>query len=683
MRKRRSRIGDKDPSQGGRRSAAFEVLERPLSQAAKGSPFSLQEEASPFASDGSASAPCGSEIIAKTAQSLTSGPGVYRMLDAKNNVLYVGKAKNLPRRLQAYTRLRALPVRLRRMVRLVAGVEIGKTKSEVSALLLEANLIKRFSPPFNVLLRDDKSLPYILLEKGHDFPRLHRHRGIQNKEGDYFGPFASSSAVHKTLKSLEQIFLLRSCTDHVFRQRTRPCLLHQIKRCSAPCVGRIDKESYRKLVLAARKFLAGRSQEVQKNLADEMQLAASRRAYERAATLRDRLQAATHLQARQEIHVEGLEDTDVIAIAQSSGQTCVQVVFYRAGRNCGGKAYFLRHAACTSQTVLCAAFLGQFYEDKPPPAEVLVNAEPQGKALLVSALRARSGHALRLYMPQRGLRANLLAQAADNAREALARRVAYAGGGDTRNLNRLATLLELTSSLERVEVYDNSHLQGSNPYGAMVVFGEEGFVKSAYRKFHIRGAGVTGNDHAMLSEVLRRRFRNHVAGGALGSGAACASDSDRRGVLPDLLLVDGGRGHLHTARGVVVSLGLPHIPIAAIAKGKERHAGREKIYVEGKSAIALPLDDARLYFVQRLRDEAHRFAIHTHRQGRRKSQVRSVLDRIPGIGPHRKKQLLLHFGSPRAVAAASEEDLLAVQGVSRRTAEAIFAHFHGPASKLP
>lgn len=609
----------------------------------------------------------GVEAIAASVKTLPTSPGVYRMLDTKGDVLYVGKARNLKKRVYTYTQIGKLPRRLQRMVAETVALEIVRTQSEVEALLLESNLIKRFMPRFNVLLRDDKSFPYILITGDHDYPQIRKHRGAQGTAGSYFGPFASAGAVNRTVTALEKAFLLRSCSDAVFAQRTRPCLMYQIKRCSAPCVGRIDREDYERLVTEARAFLTGRSQDFQEEMAEAMQNAAERLDFEQAARYRDRLRALAHIQSSQDINVAGVEDADVVAAHQEGGQTCIQVFFFRVGRNYGNRAYFPSHDKQMELDEVLAAFLAQFYDNKPVPRAVLTSHKPAEAELLAEALSSRAGRKVELTAPQRGDKRKLVDAALANARDALARRMAESSA-QAKLLQGLAERLSLDGTPERVEVYDNSHIQGANPYGAMIVAGPEGLRKSAYRKFAIRNteAGRSNDDYAMMREVLTRRFSR-----------ALREDPERsEGEWPDLVLIDGGRGQLQVALDVLAELGIDDLDVAAVAKGPDRDAGRERIFLPDRPPLLLEPRDPVLYFIQRLRDEAHRFVIGTHRAGRSKSRLRSSLDEVPGIGAKRKKALLLHFGSARAVERASLADLEKVEGVSGTVARKIHDWFH-------
>ncbi|MEE8189777.1 MAG: excinuclease ABC subunit UvrC [Kiloniellales bacterium] len=606
----------------------------------------------------------GREVITEAVKTLPTAPGVYRMLGHRGEALYVGKAKNLRKRVATYGRTARLPRRLQRMMADTVRIEVVTTHTEIEALLLESNLIKRLMPRYNVLLRDDKSFPYILIAGDHAFPEIAKHRGAHTRPGDYFGPFASASAVNQTITALEKAFLLRSCSDPVFAARTRPCLMHQIKRCSAPCVGRISEADYGELVGQARDFLTGRSQQVQRRLAKSMQETSERLDFETAAIYRDRIRALAHIQSRQDINVRDVHDADVIAACQKAGQICIQVFFFRAGRNYGNRAYYPVHDKALAPGPVLAAFIAQFYDNKPVPEAVLLSHKPQGEALIAAALAFRTGHKVALLTPKRGAKRKLVEHALTNARESLARRLAESST-QRRLLESLAERLGLEAAPERIEVYDNSHIQGANPYGAMIVAGPEGFTKTAYRKFRIKEAAA-GDDYAMMREVLTRRFSR-----------ALKEDPERdSGLWPDLVLLDGGRGQLSCAREVLADLGLGELAVAAIAKGSKRNAGRERIFMEGRQPLLLEPRDPVLYFLQRLRDEAHRFAIGSHRSGRTKTRLRSALDEVTGVGPKRKKSLLHHFGSAQEVARAGLADLEAVEGISKVVARKIYGHFH-------
>jgi len=616
--------------------------------------------------------PRGAAVIEATLDTLPLTPGVYRMLDAKGEALYVGKARALKKRVAAYTQAARLPERLRRMVAETAAMEIVTTHTEAEALLLEANLIKRLKPRYNILLRDDKSYPWLMLTEDHDFPQIAKHRGARTRKGSYWGPFASAWAVSQTVTAMQRVFLLRSCADTVFANRSRPCLLHQIRRCSAPCVGRIDRAGYAALVAQARAFLSGRQGAVQQELANEMEAAAAALEFERAAAIRDRIRALTHVQSTDVINPASLTDADVIAAWQAAGQTCVQVFFIRGGRNNGNRAFFPAQARGEEAAEVLAAFVGQFYDDKPPPPLLLLDRDLPEQALIEEALRLKAqtfgGRGrVDIAVPRRGEKHAVVAHAALNAREALERRLAESAG-QARLLDGVAELFGLSARPERIEVYDNSHIMGSKPYGVMIVAGPEGFVKAAYRKFAIRGPIAPGDDFAMLREVLERRF-----GRALRENAD--PDAPPPG-WPDFLLIDGGAGQLSAARAVLTELGVHDVKLVAIAKGPDRDAGREWFHLDERAPFQLPPRDPVLYFLQRLRDEAHRFAISTHRAGRAKALVTSELDEIPGIGPGRKRALLNHFGSARGVGQAGLHDLEAAPGISRTIARLIYAHFH-------
>ena len=619
----------------------------------------------------------GATVIDGYLKTLPSAPGVYRMINTKGDVLYVGKAKNLKKRVASYTRPDRQPNRTRRMIAETASMEFVTTHTEAEALLLEANLIKRYRPRYNILLRDDKSFPSILLTGEHAFPQVLKHRGAESRKGDYYGPFASVWAVNEALATLQRAFLLRSCTDTVFANRTRPCLLHQIKRCSAPCVGRISEAEYGASVEHARAFLAGGSQKIQRHFSRLMQDASDAEEYEKAAGYRDRIRALTRIQAHQDINLKGVGDADVIGAHQAGGQTCIQVFFFRAGANFGNRAYFPSHAREKDATAVLEAFLGQFYAKALPPKTILVSHPPPNRKLLAEALSVRAGRNVSLVWPQRGDKRNLINHVLANAREALARRMAESAS-QRRLLEGLAQALDLDGAPERIEVFDNSHVSGAKAVGALIVAGPEGLMKKAYRKFTIRGAKQSGapagndgrfspgDDYAMMREVLSRRFSR-----------ALKEESDRTaGTWPDLVLVDGGKGQLGVALEVFEDLGIEGVTVAAIAKGPDRHAGRERIYLPGCEPLTLPPRDPVLFFLQRLRDEAHRFAIGAHRDKRSKSLTRSLLDDIPSIGAKRKKALLHHFGAAKAVTEAGRADLEAVEGISKATATRIYEWFH-------
>ncbi|HVH74466.1 MAG TPA: excinuclease ABC subunit UvrC [Stellaceae bacterium] len=608
----------------------------------------------------------GVAAIREALAGMPSAPGVYRMLDRKGDALYVGKARNLKSRVQNYTHLAGLSSRLARMVAETAAMEIVVTGSEAEALLLECNLIKRLLPRFNVLLRDDKSFPLIHIAADHDFPQLTKHRGARNKPGAYFGPFASAGAVNRTLVTLQKAFLLRSCSDSIFSSRTRPCLLYQIKRCSAPCVGRIGREEYRRLIDEAHAFLAGRGQDVQGQLAEEMEKAAEALDFEAAALIRDRIRALSLVQGHQDIHVAGLEDADVIAAYQAGGQTCVQVFFFRGGQNWGNRAYFPSHDRQLSVEEVLTAFVGQFYDDREKPPLVLLSHALVDQGLVEEAL-SLGGLRVGLAVPQRGDKRRLVERIVATAREALGRRLAESAT-QRQLLEGVAAALHLEAPPARIEVYDNSHIQGAGAIGAMIVAGPDGLMKNAYRKFTIRREGAAGDDYAMMREVLERRFAR-----------ALKEDPDRaHGMWPELVLLDGGEGQLNVARALFDELGIGDVALAAIAKGPDRDAGRERFFLPGRPPFSLDPRDPVLYFLQRLRDEAHRFAIGGHRAKRAKALGRSPLDEIAGIGAKRKSALLRHFGSARAVARAGLGEIERVGGISKTVAKKVYDHFHAP-----
>ncbi len=607
----------------------------------------------------------GVAIIELALQTMPANPGVYRMLDAKGDALYVGKARNLRKRVTSYTQIARLPERLRRMVADTAQMEIVTTHTEAEALLLEANLIKKLKPRYNILLRDDKSYPWLMLTEDHPFPQITKHRGAQVRKGSYWGPFASAWSVNQTVQALQRVFLLRTCADTVFANRTRPCLLFQIKRCSAPCVGRVSGEEYATLVAQAKSFLSGKTGVVQRDLGAAMEQAAGNLEFERAAAIRDRLRGLAHIQGNDVINPASLTDADVIALHQEAGQTCVQVFFIRGGRNNGNRSFFPAHAKTEEAPEILAAFIAQFYDDKPAPPLLLLSHEPDEPALLAEALSLKTDRKVTLLVPQRGEKHDVVLHAQTNAREALERKLAESAG-QGKLLAAVAELFQLPETPARIETYDNSHIMGTSAYGVMVVAGPEGFDKSAYRKFAIKSVLTPGDDFAMLREVLQRRF-----------GRALAEDPGRDSPnWPDLVLIDGGAGQLSAATGIMAELGLADIPLVGIAKGPDRDAGREWFHMGGREAFQLPPRDPVLYFLQRLRDEAHRFAITTHRNARTKKITSSELDDVPGIGAARKRALLMHFGSARGVKAAGLRDLEAVAGINKATARAVYAHFH-------
>ncbi len=614
------------------------------------------------------SAPLGVAAIEAALATMPLSPGVYRMLDAKGDALYVGKARSLRKRVAAYTQPARLPERLRRMVSETVSMEIVTTHTEAEALLLEANVIKRLKPRFNIVLRDDKSYPWLMLTEDHPFPQITKHRGAQIRRGSYYGPFASAWAVNQTVTAMQRVFLLRSCQDTVFASRTRPCLLFQIRRCSAPCVGRIDAADYARLVGQARAFMSGRGGAVQQELAAEMERAAEALEFERAAAVRDRIRGLTHVQGTGVVNPASLADADVIAAWQAAGQTCVQVFFIRGGRNNGNRAFFPSHTRAEELPVVLGAFIAQFYDDKPPPPLLLLSHAIPEEDLVAEALSLKAGRRVEITVPQRGEKRAVVEHAETNAREALERKLAESAG-QAKLLEATAALFGLPAPPERIEVYDNSHIMGANAYGVMIVAGAEGFTKQAYRKFLIRGPITPGDDFAMMREMLERRF------------ARALREAEQGVAMPDLVLIDGGAGQLSAARAVLQDLGVSDVPLVAIAKGPDRDAGREWFHMDGREPFQLPPRDPVLYFLQRLRDEAHRFAITTHRAGRSKTIRQSELDEVPGIGAARKRALLNHFGSARGVKQAGLSDLENAPGISRETARRVYAYFH-PGARL-
>ena len=630
----------------------------------------------------------GSSAIARAVKHAPSAPGIYRMIDAKGEVLYVGKAKNIKKRVIAYTRPTGHDARIVRMISGTVAMEFLTTKTETEALLLEANMIKRLRPRFNVLLRDDKSFPFILITSDHWAPQILKHRGAHTRPGHYYGPFASAGAVNRTINALQRAFLLRSCSDSFFESRTRPCLLYQIKRCSAPCTQEIDFTGYCELVREANGFLSGRSQAVQKELAAEMDKASETLDFERAATYRDRLAALSAIQSHQGINPRSLEEADVFAVHQAGGYTCVEVFFFRTGQNWGNRAYFPKADRALGAGEVLGAFLAQFYDDKPPPRYILVSHDFEERTLLADALTAKGERKVEVSVPQRGERKELVGHALANAREALARKLA-----DTSSQQKLLSALTETFSLQRaprrIEVYDNSHISGTNAVGAMVVAGPEGFRKNQYRKFNIRSAELrSGDDYGMLREVLQRRFKRLLAEAPRISADDVADqqsghvDRDEEQPWPDLVLIDGGQGQLTAATETLAAMGITDMPLIAIAKGPDRDAGRETFFMPGKAPFKLPPRDPLLYFIERLRDEAHRFAIGSHRTRRKKDIRESGLQEIPGIGPTRKRALLRHFGTLKAIERASLPDLAQVPGINAETARKIYEFFHEQAGTL-
>jgi excinuclease ABC subunit C len=591
-------------------------------------------------------------------------------------VLYVGKAKNVRKRLSSYARVNApLPARILRMIAATVTVEIVSTTTETEALLLEANLIKQLRPRFNVQLRDDKSFPYILITGDHWAPQILKHRGAQSRPGRYFGPFASAGAVGRTITALQRAFLIRSCTDGFFESRTRPCLLYQIRRCSGPCTGEIDFPGYTELVREARDFLSGRSHLVKQELAGEMEKASTELEFETAALYRDRLAALSAIQSQQGINPRTVEEADVFAIHQEGGYSCVEVFFFRTGQNWGNRAYFPRAEKSFTPEEVLGAFLAQFYDDKPPPKLILLSHEIEENMLLADALAVKAGFKVEVSTPKRGEKKELIAHALTNAREALGRKLSDTAT-QSRLLQGMATTLGLPQPPRRIEVYDNSHIQGTNAVGAMIVAGPDGFIKNQYRKFNIKSEGLTpGDDYAMMREVLERRFKRLLKPPE-GDAARPAADDDSFPQWPDLVIIDGGRGQLNAVREIFQGLGLTQVSLMAVAKGPDRDAGRETLFMPDREAIKLEPRDPVLYFIQRLRDEAHRFVIGSHRKLRKKDIREAGLQEIPGIGPSRKRALLHHFGTLKEIERASIADLGKVPGVSAESARKIFEFFH-------
>ncbi len=600
----------------------------------------------------------GTELIKQRLKTLPDTPGVYRMLNKKGEALYIGKAKSLKRRVTSYTHTSKLPLRLQRMVSETCDMAFIHTHTEGEALLLESNLIKKLKPRYNILLRDDKSFPHIMITADHDFPLLTKHRGARKRKADYFGPFASTGAVNRTITILQKIFLLRNCTDHVFAQRKRPCLQYQIKRCTAPCVEKVTKKEYAAQVADAKAFLSGKSQNIQENFAGAMQKASDDRDYETAARYRDRIRALTTIQAHQDINLDGLGNADVIGLHREKGHSstlaCVQVFFFRGGQNFGNRAYFPRHSDDDTDETILSAFIAQFYENKPPPPNILVSHPLHDKQLLEESFKIKIKH------PQRGTRKRIVGFVVKNAADALKQAIDQKTK-ETLLLEGVATLFGLKTPPERIEVYDNSHISGTNMVGAMIVTGPDGFRKSAYRKFNIKHA-LAADDYGMMREVIQRRF---------------AGKSSAKNDWPDILLIDGGQSQFNAVYETLVALGIENdLCLVSIAKGPDRNAGREKFFVAGKAPFQLPENDPLLHYLQRLRDESHRFAIGAHRTRRAKQITKSPLDDVPGIGAKRKKALLHHFGSAQEVARAGLQDLEKVEGISAAIAQKIYDFFH-------
>ncbi|GAA4016299.1 excinuclease ABC subunit UvrC [Sphingomonas swuensis] len=628
----------------------------------------FNEDAATFTVSGGGEAPdleAGVAAIRNVVKTLPVRPGVYRMQDSRGEVLYVGKARALKNRVTNYTQVARLSKRLQRMVAQTRSMTIVTTHTEAEALLLEAQLIKRFRPPYNVLLRDDKSFPFILLREDHAFPRVQKHRGARRAKGQYFGPFASAGSVTRTLNALQKLFLLRSCSDGFFNNRSRPCLLYQIRRCSGPCVGRIEPDAYAELVEDAKNFLAGKSTGVQARLSKQMAEAAEKMDFELAAIYRDRLRALTYIQGSQTVHAEGLGDADIFALAAKGGSMCIQAFFIRGGQNWGHRAFFPSHTADIPEAEVLSSFLIQFYEDMPPPRRILVDRDPAEAELVAEALCEKAGRKVLIERPQRGDRRKLVDQASRNAVEALDRRHAESTT-QTKLLRELADTFELPDAPKRIEVYDNSHIMGTAATGAMIVAGPQGFVKNSYRKFNIKKA-ATDDDFGMMKEVLERRFQRLEK-----------DDPDRSsGEWPDLILIDGGRGQLNAVLEIMEDAGVHDVPVVGVAKGPHHgREGREVFHLPNGRELTFPVNAPLLFYLQRLRDEAHRFAIGTHRAKRAKNLTTSTLDEVPGIGPTRKRALLMHFGTARAVKGAALEDLEKAPGISKATARQLYDYFH-------
>jgi excinuclease ABC subunit C len=617
----------------------------------------------------------GVEVIQEAVKRLPGSPGVYRMIDDKGDVLYVGKARNLKNRVTNYARGQGHSNRIARMIRETASMEFVVTRTETEALLLEANLIKRLRPKFNVLLRDDKSFPYILLTSDHAAPGLFKHRGARKGKGEYFGPFASTWAVNRTINALQKAFRVRTCQDGVYEARTRPCLLYQIKRCAAPCTKAIEPADYARLVDEARQFLNGKSRDVKADLARQMEQASEALEFERAAVYRDRLAALSHVQTHQGINPQTVDEADVFAIHVEGGQSCLQVFFFRTGQNWGNHAYFPRADRAAEAGEILESFVAQFYDDKPIPRLVLLSHEIEEMDLLAAALSEKAGTKVEVAVPKRGEKKDLVDHAEQNAREALGRKVADSAS-QAKLLKGVGEVFGLPAAPARVEVYDNSHIQGTNAVGGMIVAGPTGFVKGQYRKFNIKSDEIApGDDFGMMREVLTRRFARLVK--EHGSRETAPRDDNGFGPWPDLVLVDGGQGQVSAARAILAELNLlDQVPIAGVAKGPDRDAGRETFVMEGKTPFKLEPRDPVLYFIQRLRDEAHRFAIGTHRAKRSKAISQSSLDEIPGIGPTRKRALLAHFGTVKAIKRAAAADLMTVPGINQAMAEQIHDFFN-------
>ncbi|MCM2473949.1 excinuclease ABC subunit UvrC [Rhizobium sp. CG5] len=626
----------------------------------------------------------GAELIGEFVKQLPNSPGVYRMFNADGDVLYVGKARSLKKRVSNYAQGRGHSNRIVRMVRETANMEFVTTRTEVEALLLEANLIKRLRPRFNVLLRDDKSFPYILITGDSKAPAIYKHRGARGKKGDYFGPFASASAVGRTINSLQRAFLLRTCTDSVFETRTRPCLLYQIKRCSGPCTGEVSEAGYAELVSEAKDFLSGKSQNVKSSIAAAMNEASQDLDFERAAVYRDRLAALSHVQSHQGINPASIEEADIFAIHHEGGLTCIQVFFFRTGQNWGNRAYFPKADPQMSSAEVLSAFLAQFYDDKPCPRQVLLSETIEEQDLLAAALSERAGYRVSVQVPQRGDKKDVVDHVTANAREAHGRKLADTAS-QSRLLQGFAETFALPYVPRRIEIYDNSHIMGTNAVGGMVVAGPEGFVKGQYRKFNIKSTDITpGDDFGMMREVMTRRFSRLLKEEGKPDRSQPPADETADTSFPawpDVILIDGGQGQMTAVRAILDELGITDSVIAiGVAKGVDRDAGRERFFAVGKPDFTLAPRDPVLYFVQRLRDEAHRFAIGSHRARRKKEMISNPLDEIAGIGPTRKRALLQHFGTAKAVSRAGLNDLTAVDGISETVARLVYNHFHEKAA---
>ncbi len=618
--------------------------------------------------------PIGVDVIIAAVKTLPSSPGVYRMLDCEGTILYVGKARSLKKRVTNYTRVDKQSARIARMIMQTASMEFVHTETETEALLLEANMIKSFRPRYNILLRDDKSFPYILIAEDHPSPQILKHRGARKRKGQYFGPFASASAVNKTINALQRAFLIRSCSDSVYEGRSRPCLLYQIKRCAGPCTDEITREDYQLLVKESYDFLRGKSDNLKESLRERMVEASDRLDFETAAKYRDRLGAVNAIQSQQDINARSFSDGDIFACFKSGGQSCIQVFFFRMGQNWGNRAYYPKADSGDSEAAILGAFIGQFYDDKPAPANVILSHSIEEQALLSEALTMRMQHKVQISTPQRGEKKEIVLHALRNAEEALIRKLSE-NKSTQKLLADLANLFELDAPPKRIEVYDNSHIQGNAAVGGMVVAGANGFLKGHYRKFNIKDTDLTpGDDFGMMKEVLSRRLSRLIK--EYGDNTGALSPKDQEPIWPDLLLIDGGKGQLSAVQEIFDELGIDNIALVAISKGPDRNAGREQFHITGKEAQMLPLNDPTLHYLQRLRDEAHRFAIGTHRAKRSKNLIKSPLDEIEGIGPTRKKALLSEFGTAKAVKQAGLDDLKRTPGISEEIAQRIYDYFH-------